>query len=574
MQKKIHKKFGPTYSVFNLSKIGLRYFRICMNISPASKNRLVANFVNHPNVGWIFTANGWFNLAIGLWVRDNAEINGISEQIRNILSEDDEIVLQSELTNLYSFGDRKIAGKGKPMCLIDSSTQIINLEPLEIEYIKLLALNNSINKGELLTILNINNQRLKKIKTKLVNFGVIVGSQSRYNYAGVYFKVFIDSSSRKNNFSIDNFVKCIWQDNNCVYFGRANNKYDLEFELVLDKKDDIKQYIKHFSKFKIVVIRENLYTNLYPVNKIANLKEIRDVLMNQSGKVFDFRSSKLWYLNHDAARSYLNIYNGNKKYSEIMGKSEVKLFPNIARYLRANYKGTFNVVDIGSGDGLKGRLFIEMLGEKMIKTYYPIDVQPIELAATLHTHLGGKYAKRPILLNIENLQARFPLNIVPGETQIYLFFGGTYGNFKPTDINKKLKKIISNSSNIFVSMPISDYGKSDQEIVDSYYSPQYENIALGPLKQIGFKKENFTQNEQRKDYIVHIAMENRCVVGCLILKEDIKIFGKIFKQGTIFKMLTSWKPDLDDFKQALNKDFSIVKIFNNKDMAVALIDKK
>ncbi|MEI9966554.1 MAG: hypothetical protein WDN67_02810 [Candidatus Moraniibacteriota bacterium] len=93
-----------------------------------------------------FYAEGYFNLAVGIWAKDNAEINDVSQQVRNILSPDDEIIFQSELTSLYSFGNRPVSGNGEPMCIVDSTLSPINLAPLEIDYLKLVALDSSLQK--------------------------------------------------------------------------------------------------------------------------------------------------------------------------------------------------------------------------------------------------------------------------------------------------------------------------------------------------------------------------------------------------------------------------------------------
>lgn len=564
--------FGTPYSVLNLSKIGLRYFRVGINASNKSKDKIIDYLFNHPNVGWIFYAKGYFNLAIGVWAKDNAEINDISRQIRNILSEKDEIVFQSELTSLYSFGNRPATGSGDPMCIVDATTNQVELLPLEIDYIKLLTLDNSMSESEFSEILNIDIQKLKEIDKKLKDSGIIVGNQERIDYSGIYFKVFVDSLSRKTKNAEDDLVDILWNDRSCIYFGRANSKYDLEFEVILNKKSDLKKYLKNFKDHKSAVLTKNVYTNLYPVNKVANLKEIRDTLLKQNGEIFDFRNSKLWYLNYSGAEAYLSVYD-NKKYYEIMEKGELDLFKDIALHLKNNNPDSiFNLIDIGSGDGIKARYFIDNIGEKLIKSYYPVDIQPIELKVALKTHESSKYAKHPTLLNIENLAVRFPLKTNPNEKNISVFFGGTYGNFKNEQINQYLKPMTSdNNSILLISMPIIT-NFIDKKIIESYATNKsYEDTAFGPLLQAGFNKEDFIKNTQFKDFYVHVVVEDNNVVSFFELKNDINVLGKNFKKGTKFKMTTSWKPTLEEFKSALSNDFQIDKIFNNKDMAIAVI---
>ncbi len=573
--KKQAEKFGPPHAIFNLSKIGLRYFRIGINASLESKERLASSLSNHPNIGWIFYAEGYFSLAVGIWAKDNAEINDVSQQIRNILSHDDEIIFQSELTSLYGFGNRPATGNGESMCIVDATIFPVNLSPLEIDYIKLIALDSSIPEDELYSLLNIDRTRLQEVKEKLIHTGVIVGYQERIEYEGIYFKVFIDSLSRKTKTAENELIKTLWADKACIYFGRANSKYDLEFEVILHDKSELEKYLEDFSDYKIAIITKNVYTNLYPVNKVANLKEIKDTLLLQTGKVLDLRNSKLWYLNYAGAEAYLDIYNGNKEYFEVMEKCELDLFDEIGEYVRGKYKDneqTFSIMDIGSGDGLKGRVFIQKLGEESVKAYYPIDIQPIELAAALAVNSEGRYAKHPTLLDIENLSTRFPIKTIPNEKQIYIFMGGTYGNFKREQINSYLKPIVvDNSSILLVTMPIVTESKTDEEIIRSYVSDKFDTLIMGPLLQVGFKRGDFEINGKYNDGFAHFEMDERDLVSSLILKNEVKVFDKVFERGIIVKLSTSWKPTLVQFKDALEKDFVVDKIFHNKDMAIAMI---
>lgn len=566
--------FGPPYAVLNLSKVGLRYFRLCINASSLSKDKLIANFINHPNIGWIFSAKGWLNLAIGIWARDNAEINDIGSSIRNILDKKDEIVYQSELTTLYGFGNRPITHKSFAMPIVDSVLHPIELAPIELDYIKLLTIDSSIPKVELSKILGVSLEKIKKLHKKLKDAGIIVGYQKRINYKGTYFKVFVDSKSQKTENQLYESMQRLWKDNACIYIERANGKYDFEFELILQNRSDLKQYLDNFTDYKVAELTENLYTNLYPLSKTANLREIKDTISAQHGSIIDFRNSKLWYLNHKGTEAYLSVYE-NRKYFETMEKSELELFGSIAKYLKRIFpKITFSIIDIGSGDGLKGKVFIEKLGENLVKAYYPIDMQPIELFAALKTHEKSIYARHPTLLDIEKLQARFPLKMLPHELCVYAFLGGTYGNFPITRINSYLKPLLAEKSSILlVTMPIVSKGKTDKEIIESYANLNYENIAFGPLAQLGFEKKDFVKNPNYKNLIVQINMEMRSLVSSFILANSVTVFNRTYKKGTVFKMISSWKPTLEEFKQALEKDFIIDKIYKNKDMAIAIISK-
>jgi len=574
--RKENLKFGPPHAVLNLSKLGLRYFRLFIKVSNSSKEKLLTSLSAHPNVGWVFSAKDWFNLGVGLWAKDNAEINDLSASIRKLLTRNDKIIYQSELTSLYSFGNRAITHKGEAMPIVDAQVSQVEFTPLQMDYIKLLTMDSSMPIEEFAQILGISEQKVKKLNQDLSEQGVIVGYQERINYAGIYYKVLIDTSGRKKDFDVSVFEEELWNDDACIYFERANGKYDLEFELILSERSELKKYIKNFSEYKVSELIKNLYTNLYPLSKTANLKEIKEVFEKQKDKeVIDFRNSKFWYLNYKGAESYLSMYE-NKKYYEIMEKSELDLFDDVVSYLKEKNKDKlFNLIDIGSGDGVKAEFFINKLGESLVKAYYPVDVQPIELSVALKTHKNKKYAKHPTLLDVENISARFPLKTLPKEKQIYIFFGGTYGNFPVEKINKYLKPLSLNKTSILlISMPIIK-NKINKKIIDSYTANiGYENTAFGPLAQAGFKKEDFVSDKNYKGAFVNTIIEDSKLISLFKLKKDTSRLGQRFKKGTIFKMTSSWKPTLDEFRSALEQDFKVEKIFSNDDMAVAVISGK
>lgn len=564
-------EFGPPYAVLNLSKIGLRYFRLCIKTSPATRKKLIEEFKNHPNIGWIFSGQGWFNLAVGIWAHDNAEINDVSAALRRSLSKHDKLVYQSELTSLYSFGNQPILDKPvEPMPIIDAVMQGSSLNHLELDYIKLVTLDDSLTNQQIALILGDKESVVKNLRSKFEEQGIIVGQQKRINYAGSYFKVFIDTSTGRYEGASDKIIDKVWHDQACIYFEKANGKYDLEFELILPDKRSLRNYTKDFRDVRVATLTQNLYTNLYPLSKVANLLEIHETLKSQEGDILDFRNSKLWYLNYQAANAYLNIYR-NRQYFEAMEKGELDLFDSLANHIKQESPGkAFSIIDIGSGNGMKGREFIEALGENLTKAYYAVDVQPIELAATLRVHQDGNYASHPVLLDFEKLNARFPLKTLPGERQLYLFLGGTYGNFQSQLINSHLKKLLGEAnSRLFITMPIQPHALDEQDLISMYSTQDMENLAFGPLQQIGFIKSDFSPNPNSPKLRIHIDLEDKRVVISFVLVRKKKLIGKVFKKGTVFKMTTSWKPTLEEFQKALETDFKVQKIISNSQMAIA-----
>ena len=257
-----------------------------------------------------------------------------------------------------------------------------------------------------------------------------------------------------------------------------------------------------------------------------------------------------------------------------MEKSELDLFDKLIAYIKATYPKTlFHVIDLGSGNGLKAKIFIEKLGEKNVKAYYPVDIQPIELAAALNAHQKGQYGKHPTLLDFENLPSRFPLKVLPNEKQIFLFLGGTYGNFPHLLINNYLKPLISSSAILIIAMPLRASKKTDEEIIHSYTSSNIESVAFGPLIQVGFEKKDFERNPYNPEFHVVPVIEDGRLLTVAKLKQNVTVLGRVFTKGTVFKFTTSWKPQIEEVKAAIGADYTIDRIIHNNDMSLSLVTK-
>lgn len=127
---------------------------------------------------------------------------------------------------------------------------------------------------------------------------------------------------------------------------------------------------------------------------------------------------------------------------------------------------------------------------------------------------------------------------------------------------------------MLVSMPTVIEEKPEVEILNSYLTKNVETIAFGPLMQYGFSINDFKINPDKPELRLFYEMENKRAVANFEIVKDVTIGGKKFKSGTIFKVMTSWKPTKKEFVNALEKDFEILNMFENREMSIALIGRK
>lgn len=562
-----------TYIVpLNLSKLGFRYFRIIFESKYFSK-KFINYIVSHPNTGYVFEGTGWSGkkriLGVGIWATSNSEMSDIATNIRSVIPDSYKVVYQSELTRLEYF---QITEEGrKRMVLLDELENKVDLSAVELDYLKLLSIDASLLEEDNASLLKIPLQTLRSMDARLKSQDIFYGCFPNIELPVGYTKFFIDTTAIKKELMNEFFSK-LRIDENCIYIARGNGKYNVEIEYVITNEkvfmEKYSQYLKHSRR---TVFDKNIYVNLFPHSKSLNTKMVQErfvELAKQSDTHFDLTDSELWYINHEGTKSYLDIYN-NEQYKQAMKSGEVGLFEDLQE--KTQTEGRFNLIDLGSGDGVKGRLVAESLGESNIKSYFPVDIQELELAQALYTHENATYSIHPTLVEFENLQTRFPIvSDDPKLTNLYLMFGGTYGNFDRREINSYLKDMLVNDKDrIIITMPIMDF-KTKQEIEDSYMNKDVEGMSFGALEQIGFTRDDFVRNSKQPELRLQLEWVNGSLVSQFILARNKQIHGVYLDAGTMFSVTTSWKPNLASFREALEADFEVEHMLSNRSTAIAI----
>ena len=558
----------------NLSKLGFRYFRIILESKLFSK-KFISYLVNHPNTGYVFEGKGWSGkkrvLGIGIWATSNAEITDLATHIRSVIPDSYKVVYQSELTRLEYYAT--VDGERRPMVLIDELAQRSELSAIEKDFLKLISVDGSLTSREIATILGLSDLDVEDLSRRLQSQGVYYGVLESNPLPDKYTKFFIDTATLKSE-QVEEYYVRLSRDPQCVYLARGNGKYNLEFEYIVNEREVFESKYRDLLTYsKQVTFEENVFTNLFPQSKSINSKIIQDTfieLAKTNDTYFDFRDSQLWYVNHEGANAYLDIYS-DATYKESMKLGEVGLFSQVAQHLAEDKHVT--VIDLGSGDGKKALELIHELNVDRVKAYFPVDIQELELAQALRTHKDALYTLHPTVLGFDKLATRFPLAGSNTETSLYVLLGGTYGNFPSIKINHYLEKILKPDDLLVIAMPISDY-TSKETIEASYLNTYVEQVGFGVLKQIGFKREEFKSNETDARFILQPKWKDGAFVQSFTLKQNKHILGVSLEAGTEFDVMSSWKPSLQDFKAALEQTFLVETMFKNKSFAIAVCRKR
>jgi len=317
-----------------------------------------------------------------------------------------------------------------------------------------------------------------------------------------------------------------------------------------------------------------IYYNPYPISKNANLLQVYDALIKNPENKISCDDSKLWYLNEISASSYLTLHT-EQEYFETMKGAEKELNENIVEFIKSKYPSQrFEIIDIGSGNGLVGLQICKLIGADKINAYYSVDVSEVEQATVLKNHHSQPYKTVCVNTCFENLDNYFPLKKQSNVIQIYIFYGGTYGNFYYKDINQSLAKVLKEKNSLLIiETQEYDIVKQKNEIIKSYTNSAIEKFTLGEFLHFGCKKEDFKIYPD-SNLRIGVKLEgDRCIIYCE-LKNAVTIREKHFNAGCKIDGFYSRKIDYSTFKSNLSESFEILDIKRKDTIQIALVSTK
>ena len=575
-------EFGPVSALPNFSRLGYRYLRILTRVDEEYIPMLTKEISQYPSVNWIVRASGSWNFGIGILAQDNREAFDVQRSIKRAINKFGLIVSVGEAVNAWLFPNHPQVHDDEKRQFIEPYILEEKLSILEWDYLKIVALDYSLPTKDIAEILNIAPKQVEEINKSLKERGIIVEQQKRINFKGNYYKVYIDSSSAKNYDTLLKFRQKLFKNPRLIYVVDSIGKYDFEIEIYANNAQEVRELLEDFSSYEVVSSFKYLYQMPFPIAKTANLLDLKETFISQHGKpVIDLLNSKLWYLNTGAVEYYLKL-DEVEDYAKSLKTSENELIKQATTFYRAaeyynsiDDKPYVNVIDWGAGSGKVGKAFVEELGTDRIRNYYPLDIQPVELMKAADTHRDAPYNVKPVILDFEKIESRFPLALSFDESELHIFFGSTYGNFDIPVINGHMKKVVKGNHNkMIVHVAVYDVKNNAKEIIKSYASKNVANFISGQLTQVGFDETDFVENKDYPGIIIHPVIEKDCLVIQMKLKRDVVAFDKIFKAGTVFKVSSSRKMTAEAFKKAMERDFNLDFFASDEASAIAVISEK
>ncbi|HAZ17136.1 MAG: hypothetical protein A3H59_01825 [Candidatus Jacksonbacteria bacterium RIFCSPLOWO2_02_FULL_43_9] len=295
----------------------------------------------------------------------------------------------------------------------------------------------------------------------------------------------------------------------------------------------------------------------------------RGFTLENKTRVWNIADSKLWYLTPSQAQGFLNLEK-NEGYKKSIIAKEISLINNyLSSFLKELPFKTYNLIDLGCGDGKKASLFIKEFSKHLSIRYCPIDISAYmvnQAARTIKKLKVGEVLKfKWNISDFENLDNVMPLFRDAGfEHHFMMLLGNTLGNFDRDDILHGIKNSMAKNDVLLIGNGISNGRKSGEWIKD-YKNEKINKWLIKVPLLLGLKES---------DIKYEVRFVNSRIEEIYILQKDISLkhLGKTvkFEKGDIIIVAISYKYTKDKFKQNIKKFFPKVKIYTDKDKSYTL----
>lgn len=286
-------------------------------------------------------------------------------------------------------------------------------------------------------------------------------------------------------------------------------------------------------------------------------------------RVWDVADSKLWYLTPEQAQGFLDLEE-NKDYKKSIIEKEISLIkrhlPEIINMLPFK---SYNLIDLGCGDGGKAAILIRELKKHLDLRYCPVDISSYMVNKAAQKIRQLKLSEvLEIGWNIsdfENLDNVTPLfRDSKFKHHFMLLLGNTLGNFDRDDMLSGIVKSMKKDDILLIGNGVRD-DSNEEELVRPYKDKLLDKFLIYVIKQIGL---------QNSDVIYDARFRNSRVEMIYTIMRDRKIthLGRIveFKKGDIIVTAISLKYSKRELTNNLNKFFSNVKIYTDLQNTYAL----
>ncbi len=285
-------------------------------------------------------------------------------------------------------------------------------------------------------------------------------------------------------------------------------------------------------------------------------------------RVWDLTDSKLWYLTPPQAQGFLDLEKSQAYKKDIIQKEISLIKGNLRDIVKHLPKDSYNLIDLGCGDGKKAALFIKELGRLIKIRYCPIDISSYMVGKASNTirsmNVGDVIEFRYNISDFENLENVTPLlRDRSFSTNLLLLLGNTMGNFDKDDIIHGIKKGMKKGDFLLVGNGINSTKKTD--ILKAYRQNLVNEWLVKVIEQVGLSSKDVSYGVRFRNSRIEIFYTTN-------KDKEVKHLGKRaeFRKGDMIIAAISYKYSRTEFRRILMKFFRNVIVYTYPEETYAL----
>jgi len=264
------------YSVIDISKLGFtvhKNFIRLQNLDRGKEKEIISFLVKHPNVVWVASCDGVFDITFGTWARD---VDFLDKTLTELNRKFGEYIAERQIATIirgeYFIRDY-LVNKEKPSAYRESFFGAVpkpaKMDKTDWKILVFLGKNSRINTVNISSSINLSvdaiTERIKKMeKSGIIRHYNIVPNESKYPY--LHYKVLIGlrNISEEREIALKEYCRI---NRNIVYIVKSLGPWEFEIDLEVASADKFREIIMDIKNKFNDILKDYSTLNIYQVHK-------------------------------------------------------------------------------------------------------------------------------------------------------------------------------------------------------------------------------------------------------------------------------------------------------------------
>ncbi len=286
-------------------------------------------------------------------------------------------------------------------------------------------------------------------------------------------------------------------------------------------------------------------------------------------RVWNIADSKLWYLTPDQAQAFLDLEEKDPKQKMFLKKEVELIKAKFNELFFGSAESKINIVDLGCGDGVKARAFIDSFKDKSLIRYCPIDISEYMVNKTISTfskmkELNILKLKNNVIDFLDFKKIESSLRQGDFKTNYILLLGGSLENSDAHELLHEIRSSMNESDVLLIGNKLTH--PNPEKMVEYYtHNDCINSMLIKTIEQLGLntKKVKYGARYHGNRIEMYYTINEDIALSSNDKKID-------FAKGDKIIVTISYKYDKQSLSELLMMYFSNVQVITTEDGSYAL----